>query len=148
MVLQLIGFAVMATAGFLGLASLLELNHSLLLWRSRRVSAKDVRASTDRIVDVRGTVHAQSPLMAPLTGKACVQFTVVMFRDPKKGVKAERDGFPDVMTFVGMSPFIVDDGTGRIHVDLRENRVPLTGATITRKPLERLTAPLEKLLAA
>src|SRR5690349_13402688 len=108
MLLQLIAFAATAVAGFLGLASALELNHSLMLWRSRRVSAKDLRSESSRIVDVRGKVHAQTPLMAPLTGKACVQFTVVMFRDPKKGVKQERDGYPDVMTFVAASPFIVD----------------------------------------
>ena len=85
--------------------------------------------------------------MAPLTGRTCVQFTVIMERrQPRSGQK--RDDRPDLITFVGASPFMVDDGTGKVRIDLRQQRVPITGTSVEKKPLERLTAPLEKLLAA
>jgi hypothetical protein len=35
-----------------------------------------------------------------------------------------------------------------VRVDLREKRVPVTGTSVERRPLERLTAPLERLLHA
>ncbi len=144
-VMQLIAFALLSTGASLLLGALFEIRHALTLWRARRVSARELRGSSG-IVDVRGPARAEEPLMGPLTGRSCVQFTVVMERaSPKGGVK--RDGDPDLITFVAAAPFTVDDGTGRVHVDLRTRRVPITGTSVIRKPLERLTQPLDKLLA-
>jgi hypothetical protein len=143
--LHLLAFTFLAFGMALALAALLETKHSILLWRSRRVLAKDMRNASG-IFDIRGSVKASRPLTGPLTGRPCVQYTVVMERrQPKSGQK--RDGDPDLITFIDAAPFVVDDGTGRVHIDLREQHIPVTGTSIVKRPLERLTAPLEKLLS-
>lgn len=150
-VLTFIAYACLASGAALAFGALMETRHALQLWRSRRVTAGDLGSAGGigivGIVDIRGRASAEIPLMAPLTGRTCVQFTVIMERkQPKPGVK--RDDRPDLITFVGASPFFVDDGTGKVRVDLREMRVPVTGTSVERRPLERLTAPLEKMLHA
>ncbi len=135
-------------ASGLGLAfgALLEVRHAFRLWISKRIQAADARGTTG-IFDVRGRAHAETPLKAPLTGRSCVQFTVIMERKtPRAGQK--RDDRPDLITFIDASPFFVEDATGKVRVDLRERRVPVTGTSVERRPLERLTQPLERLLHA
>jgi hypothetical protein len=142
--MQLVAFSFLAMATALGLGAFMDAKSAFTLWRARRVAAKDVRTSSG-IVDVRGKISSEQPLTAPLTGRPCAQFIVILERAaPKGGVK--RDGDPDLITFVGASPFIVDDGTGRVHVDLRTARVPVTGTDVHKQPLERLTQPLDRLL--
>lgn len=139
-----LAWTALISGAFLGVGAIAEALHSLSLWRSRRIKVSEL--STARgIVDLRGTARAELPLKAPLTGRDCVMFTVSMERkQPRAGQK--RDARPDLLTFVGAAPFVIDDGTGRRRVDLRDKRVPVTGTSIEKQPLERLTAPLEKLL--
>lgn len=145
LIFHLIAFSFLASGVALALGAVLETKHAVTLWRSRPVKARDVRASTG-IFDVRGPVHTSSPLTGPLTGRSCVQYTVVVERaQPKGGQK--RDGEPDLITFVEAAPFVVDDGTGRVHIDLRLHRVPVTGTSIVRQPIQRLTAQLERMLS-
>ena len=144
-IFHLIAFSFLASGVALALGAFMESKHALTLWRSRPVKACDVRKSTG-IFDVRGPVHTLSPLTGPLTGRSCVQYTVVVERTQPKG-NQKRDGAPDLITFVEAAPFVVDDGTGRIHVDLRLHRVPVTGTAIVRQPIERLTAQLERMLS-
>jgi hypothetical protein len=141
LVLHLIAFSFLASALMIALGGVLETKHSIVLWRSKRVMARDLGAVSG-IFDVRGAVHASTPLTAPITGRSCVQYTVVVERAHKGS-----DGDPDLITFVDAAPFSVDDGTGRVHIDLRMHRIPVTGASIVKKPMERLTQPLERLLA-
>ena len=146
LIVSLIAYSLLASGLALALGAVVEMRHAFFLWRSKRVAVKDIAGGG--IVDVRGAVHAaENPLTAPLTGRACVTFTVIMERaQPKTG--QTRDGDPDLITFVGAAPFAVDDGTGKVRVDLREHRVPVTGTDVVKQPLARLTQPLEKLLAA
>lgn len=146
-----LAYSCLASAAALAFGALMEVRHAFRLWISKRVSAVDMRGAAAGthagIFDVRGRASAEVPLMAPLTGRTCVQFTVIMERmQPRAGQK--RDDRPDLITFVGASPFFVEDTTGRVRVDLRDKRVPVTGTSVERRPLERLTAPLERLLQA
>lgn len=134
------------SGAFLVVGALAELVHSFSLWRSRRVKVSEL-SSSKGIVDVRGRARAELPLQAPLTGRSCVQFTMRMERkQPRAGQK--RDDRPDRITFIGAAPFVIDDGSGQKRVDLRETRVPVTGSSIEKRALQRLTAPLDKLLQA
>lgn len=144
--LSFLAYSCLASGLALAFGALMEVRHAFRLWISKRIHASDARG-TSGIFDVRGRVHAEIPLQAPLTGRNCVQFTVVMERKtPRAGQK--RDDRPDLITFVGASPFFVEDATGKVRVDLREKRVPVTGTSVERRPLERLTQPLERLLQA
>lgn len=144
--LQVLAVACLVTGLGLLLGVVVESRHALLLWRARRVFARDLgRGTSPGIVEIHGRARSRSPLTAPLSGAACLQFMVVLERAPPNNGRGDAD--PDVVTFVGASPFVVDDGTGKIDVDLHARRVPVTGVRVERRPLERLTAPLEKLLA-
>jgi hypothetical protein len=145
---QALATVCLVVGGGLAVGALVESRHALLLWRARRVRARELDAGADSagVFEVRGPARAKVPLRAPLTGAACIQFTVILERErPPDG--RSPDGDPDTLTFVGTSPFVVEDGTGSLEVDLRTSRAPLTGTRIERKPLARLTAPLEELLA-
>lgn len=145
-ILQVIAVGCLVVGLGLGLGAVGEARHALRLWRARRTKAGDVGGSGgSSVVEVRGTARATRPLASPLSGTACLQFLVILERAPPTG--RPRDDDPDLLTFVGAAPFIVDDGTGTIAVDLHARRVPVTGVRVQQKPLERLTAPLEKLLA-
>jgi hypothetical protein len=144
--LSLLAMTCLASGATLALGALLEGRHAIQLWRSKTIAARDVATATG-IFDVRGSVVARAPLQGPLTGRPCVQFVVVMERkQPKRGQK--RDGEPDLLTWIESSPFTLDDGTGKLHINLADQRVPVTGTSIIKQPLERLTAPLERMLHA
>jgi hypothetical protein len=141
-----IAWSAFVSGAFLAFGAIHEALHALRLWRSRRVPVSELTSSTG-IVDLRGTARAEVPLMAPLTGRSCVQFTVVLERKQPRGGQ-KRDHRPDLITFIGTAPFVIDDGTGRMRVDLRDQRVPVTGASVEKRALQRLTAPLDKMLHA
>lgn len=145
-----LAWSALVSGAFLALGAVVEAWHALSLWQSRPVKVSEL-SSARGIIDLRGRTRAELPLQAPLTGRSCVQFRVVVERkQPRAGQR--RDQRPDLITFVGAAPFLIDDGTGQRRVDLRADRgggrVPVSGSSIERRPLERLTAPLEKLLQA
>jgi hypothetical protein len=150
-VTSILAFAAFATGLVMGLAAVGDALHAWSLWRARKVPLRELMTQTG-ILELRGRARATNPLMAPLTGKTCVQFTVIVERgrplDHEFGRRPERDEHPDMLTFMGASPFVVDDGSGTVTVDPRVTRVPVTGSVVERKPLPRLTAPLEKMLTA
>jgi hypothetical protein len=150
MLLKLVALCCLVCALALVLGAIGSVRRGLELWRSRRVRAADLGREAG-VVEVRGRARADAktgPIMAPLTGRPCVTFTVLVERAaPRDGKKRDED--PDFLTFMAAAPFVVDDGSGQVPVDLTRARVPVTGFdVVVRRPLERLTNPLEKLLAA
>lgn len=76
----------------------------------RRVSIQD--ATPGGFVRVVGRIVDGGSLVAPITGRTCVSFDAVILRPAAGG--------PQIVTR-GMrgTPFVVDDGTGKILVDPR-----------------------------
>lgn len=136
-----------AIGGALLLGSLSEVRHASLLWRARRCTAGSIARTAATVVDVRGQVHLDQTLTAPLSGLSCAQWLVVVSRAPP-GPGQERDGQSDALVFQDARPFWVDDGTGRVRVDVKGRSIPLSEVSSKSTRLERLTAPLAALITA
>jgi hypothetical protein len=81
------------------------------LAKSAPKNVKVADAPVDTYVRIVGTIVDGGTLVAPITGRACVSFdAVILENDP--GRKVATRG-------VRGTPFIVDDGTGKILVDPR-----------------------------
>jgi hypothetical protein len=149
--MQLLGTLLMLgcllVGGALLLGSFSELRHALLLWRARRVRAGDLGHGDASVVDVRGQVHLEEPLCAPLSGKSCAQWHLVVSRAPARPGQP-RDGLADLLVFQEARPFWVDDGSGRVRVSAPGRAVPLSELKPTREALTRLNQRLEALLSA
>lgn len=127
--------------------AVLEVRHALLLWRARRVAAGSMGRTHAAIVDVRGQVHLETPLTAPLSGKSCAQWLLVVSRAPVRTASAT-DGASDVVVLQDARPFWVDDGTGRVRVSVQGRGIPLSEVKSTSQPLQRLTPTLDALITA
>lgn len=145
--MTLLVFGCVVIGGGLLLGSASEVRHALLLWRARRCAAGSIARTDASIVDVRGRVHLEQPLTAPLSGRSCAQWLVVVSRAaPRPG--QGRDGLPDALVFRDARPFWVDDDTGRVRVDVKGRAIPLSEVPSTSRPLERLTPSLDTLISA
>lgn len=145
--LTLLMLGCVAVGGALVLGSLSQVRHALVLWRARRVAAGSIGQTDAAIVDVRGHVHLEAPLTAPVSGRSCAQWLVVVSRAPAKAGQP-RDGLSDVVVLQDARPFWVDDGTGRVRVNVKGRAIPLSEVPSTSQPLVKLTAPLAALLTA
>ncbi len=131
----------------LALGALSDVRHALVLWRARRTSAGAIDRAGASVVDVRGRVHLEAPLLAPVSAKSCAQWQLVVSRAPVKPGQLS-DGLPDVVVLHDARPFWVDDGTGRVRVAVQGRAIPLSEVRSTSQPLTALTPALAALLGA
>lgn len=145
--LTLLMLGCVVLGGALALSALADVRHALVLWRARRVSAGTIDGAGASVVDVRGRVHVDEPLSAPLSAKGCAQWQLVVSRAPVKPGQPN-DGLADVVVLHQARPFWVDDGTGRVRVAVQGRAIPLSEVRSTSQPLVKLTPALDTLLRA
>lgn len=133
--------------GALLLGALADLRHALVLWRARRTAAGSLGQTDAGVVDVRGRVHLETPITAPLSGKSCAQWQLVVSRAPAKAGQT-KDGLADLVVLHDARPFWVDDGTGRVRVSVQGKAIPLSEVKAHSQPLVKLTTTLDALLSA
>lgn len=147
LLLTLLTLGCVVVGGALALGALADVRHALVLWRARRTAAGSIGQTDATVVDVRGRVFLEQPLVAPLTGKSCAQWQLVVSRAPAKPGQ-HQDGLADLVVLHEARPFWVDDGTGRVLVSAPGKAIPLSEVKAHSEPLAKLNATTDALLTA
>lgn len=98
-------------------------------------------APAGKLVRIVGRIVDGGSLVSPITGRACVAYDAIV-------LERERKGFSVVTRGVRGTPFIVDDGTGKILVDPRGAFVQVVYDTSEDGPLDFAKVSDPDLLAA
>jgi hypothetical protein len=121
-----------APKGNVAIVSILLFSFALgtaaLLWRTKgraRFNKTGSIAPAKATVRLAGTVRSYQPLVAPVSGLPCLYYEVQVERlwyqwETSENCSTRTKGTSNVLALKVGSVFSIDDGSGPVHVDMRE----------------------------